>query len=472
MNKKTELQNLAAKNVKNKITEEEVKLRELFDKKEKKEGIHAIADYLVKKHHIKTVSDGKRDIFYLYKDGLYLPSDENALKSASELLLDRLLSNAYASEITGKIKRMTFCKRDEIESNDIDLICVNNGILNIKTLELEKHTPEIFFFRKIPVDYKPKAECPEIKKFFKSVLNKEDIALMQEWFGFPLYRKYFLKKALIIYGEPDTGKTTMINLLIRFIGEKNVSDLALQQLERDRFGTIEMYRKFLNIKDDLDTYDVKSTGAFKMATGQSYITAERKFGDRFAFQNFAKLIFAANKIPSTKEIDDDAYYSRWIIIEFDKVFGGGERDPGLSDKISKPRELSGLLNWALTGLKRLRRRKRFSFNLAVEEVKQLMIKSSSFVTEFLYQELEEAPGEFITKGDMYKIFVRYSRKAKVPLISKEKLGRDILKYSSYIEDRRKAVDGSRQTSWLNVRAKNPMTPVKSLPKSEISVPLL
>ena len=52
-------------------------------------------------------------------------------------------------------------------------------------------------------------------------------------------------------------------------------------------------------------------------------TAEYKFGDSFQFLNFAKHTFATNKIPSVEDVDDAAYYDRWIPIAFDKFYDIG-----------------------------------------------------------------------------------------------------------------------------------------------------
>jgi len=59
-----------------------------------------------------------------------------------------------------------------------------------------------------------------IKKFFSDTLYKEDIKLIEEWFGFNLYNRYFKKKGVIFFGDRDTGKTVMMELLSCYIGEK------------------------------------------------------------------------------------------------------------------------------------------------------------------------------------------------------------------------------------------------------------
>ena len=50
----------------------------------------------------------------------------------------------------------------------------------------------------------------------------------------------------------------------------------------------------------------------KLQQGGGLITAEHKFGDTFQFFNFAKPLFACNKIPSVEDVDDEAYYERWF----------------------------------------------------------------------------------------------------------------------------------------------------------------
>ena len=92
-----------------------------------------------------------------------------------------------------------------------------------------------------------------------------------------------------------------------------------------------------------------------MLTGNDLIGAEYKFGKHFTFQNRAKLLFSANKIPETHD-DTDAYFRRWIIIVFPNIFTEHtipKADPNLLQKLATPEELSGLLHKALEALSTL-----------------------------------------------------------------------------------------------------------------------
>src|SRR3990167_2287490 len=138
------------------------------------------------------------------------------------------------------------------------------------------HSPSYNFTSKLPVVFNPENDCPLIKKFFEETLQDGDISIVQEWIGFLLYRKYFLKKALIIVGPKDTGKTTFLNLIEAFIGKDNISGVSLQKLAGDRFSTASLYRKYANIYDDMSAKDITDNALFKMATGSSSMTGENK----------------------------------------------------------------------------------------------------------------------------------------------------------------------------------------------------
>src|SRR5208283_2759033 len=97
---------------------------------------------------------------------------------------------------------------------------------------------------------------------------------------------------------------------------------------------------------------------FKMLTGGDSIGTEKKFKDEYSFVNYAKLIFSANKPPKVTDEDSYAFWRRWILIEFPNQFGDDKKDPEILNKLTAEAELSGLLNWALEGLARLRQQKK------------------------------------------------------------------------------------------------------------------
>jgi putative DNA primase/helicase len=411
-----------------------------------KEGCYKVALHLSKKHNIKTVGRKNRTI-YLYKDGYY-QEGLNDLRQEIQNILEEAGNTKNKNEIIDIVKDLTYIEIKNIKPN-LNLINLNNGVFNLENNKLLEHDESFAFFTKIPIDYNPKSTCPHIEKFLLETLGEQNLNLIQEWLGFLLYRKYFIKKAVILVGERDTGKTTLLNLIIKFIGKENISGVSLQKISTDKFSVAHLLNKHLNTYDDLSPRDINDNGAFKMITGGGHVTGEFKFGDQFQFENYAKLTFSCNKIPSVKDTRDDAYFSRWIIVQFNNVIE--KPDKFLIDKITTEEELSGLLNFAIKGLKRLLEEQEFSYKKNPDEIKEEMLKSGSPIVNFIYDCLQQGENsDWISKQDLYSAFCDYAKKEGLPLTSLINFGRQINKHVDYISDKK---NGS-ETGWCNVRLIN------------------
>lgn len=150
----------------------------------------------------------------------------------------------------------------------------------------------------------------------------------------------------------DNGKGTLFKLLEHFLGLESVSHSSLQDLDNDRFAKADLYGKLANICGDLQSKKLSHTGNFKMLASGDIIRAQRKYGRPFDFSSHAKLIYSTNEIPESDD-QTEAYFKRWIILLFDRVFRGEEKDTNLIEKLTTKDELSGLLNLALIALKQL-----------------------------------------------------------------------------------------------------------------------
>ncbi len=417
-----------------------------------KAAVHMIATHLKEKYHVKTIRGHKREIL-VYRDGIYTPGEDVLKKEIRELLEDAC-STHYSKEIIEAIKDLTVTERERF-TVDVHLINLNNGTFDILTGELMAHSHARLFLTKIPVNYSPIADCPTIKKYLSDVLDESQILIIQEWAGLALYRQYLIKKALICVGEGDTGKTTLISLFFAFLGEQNVSGISLQKISSDKFAAAHLYEKHLNVYDDLSFRDINDNGAFKIATGGGVITGEKKFGDQFQFQNYAKLMFACNKIPDVKDANDEAYFKRWIVIQFNRVIEQDMRDSQLIKKMTTPEELSGFLNFALQGLQRVLQQQRFSYEKEADEIKSEMLRSGSVVARFGYDCLQEATGEYISKEHMYEAFCRYTTNNHLPTVGIKAFGSKLPVCFPYIAEFRPKVDNKQITSWRNVRLKTP-----------------
>lgn len=417
-----------------------------------KKGIFRLTEYLVAKFNPKTIKGFKREVF-IYEDGIYVPGEETLRKAIREEL-GELCSNTYVKEAIEAVKDFCPIHRDKFNA-DKHLLNLNNGVLNVRTRELKEHSPEYLFFTKIPVDYNPKSDCPAIRKFLSDVLDEEQIQIIKEWVGYGLYPEYSIKKAIIFVGDGDTGKSTFMSVLFAFYGAENVSGVSLQKISADKFSGAHLYKKYINLYDELSFKDISDNGAFKMATGGGPMTGEKKFGDQFQFKNHAKLTFACNKIPDVKDADDEAYFKRWIIIHFNYVVEEKDRDIQLLEKLTTPEELSGFLNFALDGLETLLKNEKFTYGKNAQEIKAEMLQSGSPIGKFVFNCLEQDGKTWVTKENMYSAFIQFTQQNNLPNVSIETLGKRLPKYAGYISTL-KPVDphtNKQVTAWSNVTFK-------------------
>jgi putative DNA primase/helicase len=108
---------------------------------------------------------------------------------------------------------------------------------------------------------------------------------------------------------------------------------------------------------------------------------ERKFEAPFYYDNTARLIFSANKVPTVSK-NEYAFFRRWIILTFPHQFEGESADKDLINKLITEEEFSGLFNITLEALKGLLKNNKFSYDLSVDDVENLYTVKSDNVAAF------------------------------------------------------------------------------------------
>ncbi len=415
------------------------------NREEFKVNVDKVAEYIIKENSIKTWF-GKNNDYSFNFDGKIMSQGSRAIvKIMSQELLESYCSRNTTAEIFEKVKTKSEIDREDFEKDDTNLIPLSNGVWDLENKKLLSHSPDYNFRTISPVSYDKNAECPNWIRFITETLYPEDVIVMQEVFGFNLYREYFIKKGVICEGEQDTGKSVLLDTLIKLVGEKNKTGLSLQKITSGSdFTKLSLRDKWSNVYDDLSSKDLSDGGAFKVATGGGYISGEEKFGEYQQFRSYAKQMFATNKIPPVKDNDDLAYFGRWIVFKFDNV--PDKLDPFLRKKLWTEEELSGILNWALEGLYRLLDNGKFSYNKTPQEIKDIMEKSGCPLVAFSSDVLEREDGAVISKEDMFKIYTIWCDKNNRPRLSKEMLGRQLTKYCSYILSEKQ-----KERIWKNAR---------------------
>lgn len=412
--------------------EKELEIRQAY-LKNKIRGTYLIAEYLTKKYDIVTVGTKQRETF-VYQNGYYTRAENELIMPEIQRVLGDLVNKNAKTETFHKIQDMTSHKRDIFEEAEPGLIPVKNGVYNVMTDELLPHDSKYRFKYQTPVVYNKQATCPKIDKFFDQVFTETQRTTVEEWIGYCFYRNYMYKKALIIVGEGDTGKTTFLELLTALIGEENKSGISLHKIAGDKFAAAQLYEKHVNIFDELSADDVHDTANFKIATGGGSIMGEYKFGDQFSFRNFSKLMFACNRIPDVKDMNDEAYFNRWMVVHLEKTIP--VKISNFIKTLTTEEELSGLFNVAMEGLRRLLNQDGFSYKNSGIDTKLEMMRSASALANFVTEKLQKDQGAEISKEEMYKAYQDFCDDRALAPETMIAVGKKLPFYAQYVQEAR------------------------------------
>jgi P4 family phage/plasmid primase-like protien len=431
------------------------------DPTDERTRVQKLVDSIMQEHIFVTMTDNGE--LYHFNGKIYESGQEWMIKEKCRLLESKTTSHEV-QEVINYIKDSTYKNRSIFDSNP-DLLVVENGILNIHTLELTAHTPEHYALSILPVHFDRTARCPQFSKFLSDILNGKRVNTMLQFIGYCLYKSAKYEKAALFIGKGDNGKSTLLNALDRFFGRQNISHASLQDLSGgNRFAAADLNGKMINTFADLRKDKLQDTGPFKMLVSGDWIRAERKYGQPFTFQNHAKLIFSCNTIPQSED-EGYAYFKRWLIFHFERSFTGEERDNKLIDKITTPEEQSGLLNLVLIFLRQLLKDNEFSEAGDIETVQQDYELNSNTVMSFVNEICEitkndeDDDEDIVVCRDLYDEYTKYCKATGITVIKDNIFGSELALL--HIKRYRRRVRGSLEYVYSGIK-------LKSVPEREAS----
>ena len=377
--------------------EKEIKFNKMQYYNEDKFLHDAFGDYLIRKYNIVKIE--KR--LYMYKDGSYV-SCEDALGTIIVNLIPNLSLNKKR-EVKDYIKD----KCEEKEEAPEQIICVKNGLINVKTLEFISHTPDIVTRNKINLNYYEHTENSDIDTIMDNlaVHDHEVVKLLYEMIGYCLYRGMPFQKVFILVGNGANGKSTLLNMTTKLLGEENVSHVDLKEIVTNRFGKSELYGKLANIADDCSGNYLEDISAMKRITGESYTSIEFKNQNSFSTKINTKTILSYNTIPRMNDTTD-GLSRRLVIIPLNAVFKKGlpNYDPYISEKLKNEKNLEYVLFKAIKAINEVLKRLEFTIPKQVQERTNEYLRENNPVLNFIYDVYENENIEDVACNEVYEAF--------------------------------------------------------------------
>jgi putative DNA primase/helicase len=317
---------------------------------------------------------------------------------------------AYAT-VDRRLQMPGWIKDEQVLPAPIGVVPFRNGLLDVerflegKTVLLP-HSPAWFSSNCLPYDYDPAAACPAIDQYLREVLaDDEQIGLAEEWAGYSLTHDNRYQKLLFLLGTKRSGKTTMLELLTKLVGEANVFGGSLQSLAGE-FGLASLVGKQLLTTSEMHLAGQdgkRAVQVLKNLTGGDRVAVNRKGRDIVSMVLPVRIVLAANQLPRLPD-DSNALAARMLVLHFPNSYLGKE-DYGLGARLAA--ELPGLANKALLALRRLHERGRFVQPERGQGFLADFENLSAPVEEFLADYCEEGPDRWESTENLYWAWVEF-----------------------------------------------------------------
>lgn len=354
----------------------------------------------------------------LYATGeYYIYHQSGVWKNIREEQLGKLLRDILHEadpNIWKKKYQTEYLAAIKLEANYIEelnpynhFININNGMFDIRSFAIKKHSPDYYSTIRLPVNYDESATCPKFMKFLSDVFedDQERINLIQEAIGVGMSLENKLQEAFFFFGTGSNGKSTLINVITHLFGKENIASVSLSSL-CGRFGFQNLPNKIANFSTENELTSIH-TQNFKAITGNDSVEIERKHKDSYTAKLFCTLYLLFNTLPDTKDFSY-AYFRRICLIPFNVSFSRNERNTNLEQELLE--ELDGIFMFALEGLKRLisNNYQLTSSSVSKAALSQYQLGQNPTI-EFFDDCLEIAEGDSIRQPDVHKTFIEWAR---------------------------------------------------------------
>lgn len=275
-------------------------------------------------------------------------------------------------DMRGEFKSLIQCTKlmppEWFQDTTARKINFQNGVLDMDTMRLVPHSPELGFRYVLDYDYDPNAKAPVFEKFLHDIsLGDESIKrLLLEFSGYSLSSDdIWEQRCLVLLGEGSNGKSTFMQVLRALAGKHNYSSMTFSDLKSE-YGRQKLDGALFNIAEETPTRALMESSLFKNLVGGGEIQVRTIYKSPYTIRNRAKFIFATNELLQAVDTTE-GFFRRFLIIPFRARFSNatGNRDPFIEQKLKK--ELPGIFNLAMAGYQRMFKARAFSESHQVQQ---------------------------------------------------------------------------------------------------------
>ncbi len=338
------------------------------------------------------------------------------------------------------------------------LLNLNNGTLNLKTMELRDHDPDDLITQLAPVDYDPAATCPRWDSFVRETMEPGDTecpgdkdtvltekaAFLQTYLGYCLSGDTSAEAFLILYGATSrNGKSVCVETVQSILGSysrtMNAGTLMAAKF-RDGSSPSEDIARLAGVRmvsvGEIQQGSRLDASRIKTLTGGDTVTARFLGENSFEFTPRFKLLLHTNHLPQCSDLSvfDSG---RALVLPFSRHFEEEEQDKGLKRLFREPENQSAILNWLIAGL-----REYVSHGLhapaAVKAATAEYRRDSDKVARFMEERLRQGPEQAVRSSLVYAAYKLWCKANGQYVESSRQFRQKLLSTGVRIEKRRPA----------------------------------
>lgn len=356
--------------------------------------------------------------FYLFKESCYNRMDliemedtvvsffhENRKKVSKSSVANFILNLRSIIKIASSINF-----GESISGKRVAPLPFKNGYIDLESNAyiLNDVSDDLFITGVHPVNYDPETDCPEFLHFLNFVLPcKKTQLFIQEWFGYNLTYDTTQQKFVILIGEGANGKSVLLTILKAMLGKCHFSTVSLQSFSDPKLRElIHTYGKKANIDEEIGAVDSSDEARLKAFVGGAEVTIDQKYKHSLEIKPTAKLIYAANTVPRMAD-KSNGLWRRLVIIKFLKTIPEEHQDKRYATQEYWQKELPGILNWSIEGLKRLRKNGCFTIPSGTNEIINHHKDNSNPVRLFFSEKCLYEEEALISNSELYDSYKAY-----------------------------------------------------------------
>lgn len=300
---------------------------------------------------------------------------------------------------------------EQMDANPNILGC-RNGLLDLNSCAFRDYLPSDLVSRTTGCDYDPSARCETWVRFVSQVLagDREAIDWFRMFLGSCLPGMHRDQLLLICVGGGGNGKSTLFEAIGKALGtycDPSAPGLLISA-RGDRHPTevADLKGRRLVISAETGESNSLAEDKVKTLTGNDVLKARLMKKDFFSFVPTHQIVMFTNHKPKIRGTDQ-GIWRRIRLMMFRQHFTGNNRDKKMPEKLEK--ELSGILNWLVAGLREYRINGLDDLPKSMREANAEYRKTQDIIGSFIDQCHELGVDGSTSSGRLYEVYRTWAK---------------------------------------------------------------